>query len=261
MKTNFKSVLKRHAKMVFDMERSIPLLKAIAKKVRPGDVVVDVGCGLGLLSFAAVQAGAKRVYAIDVDSEALAFAMWQARELGMEKQIVFLEDHSLNVDLMEKADVLIQETVGALAFDENFLLTLLDAKKRFLKPKGRIIPEVLSLIGAPVDKHKKILVPPTVLAKVEMLSIKKEALSITKLWKSPKLFRVKGLLLWPHVVWSKGLITDCSPSKKPTHWKQTLLKLSPGTRRRKVNQLKFILKIKPHPLDPHHYTDITYHLR
>ena len=81
------NIIRRHAEMVFDFGRSLPLIRAIEKTIRPGDVVVDLGCGLGLLSFAAVHAGAKRAYGIDVDSGALDFARWEPKQLGMEKKI------------------------------------------------------------------------------------------------------------------------------------------------------------------------------
>lgn len=269
-----KKVLQRHAEMVFDMARSAPLLRAIEKKVEPGDIVVDVGCGIGLLSFAAVHAGAKRVYAIDVDSEALEFAQWQAKQLGMEKKICFLEDHSFHVELLSQADLLIQETVGPLAFDENFLTTLEDAKRRFLKPKGKIIPEEVSLYGAPVDGKKNLLAKPSLLLKIKTDKPCKKCIDGIRIRKSVGPLRevplshtpCTGILLWPHIVWAKGCITDCSPLKKPTHWHQTFLAISPpplpsreGTRGR-GQSLKFQLNIFPHPKNPLHYSEIEWQI-
>lgn len=248
----FKSVLKRHAKMLFDLERTVPLIKAIQKKVRPGDIVVDVGCGLGILSLAAVKAGAKRVYGIDVDSEALEFAKWQAKKLGMDKKICWLEDHSYNVDLVEKADVLIQETIGALAFDENFLPTLCDAKKRFLKKGGKIIPEEVSLYGALATKNKKPLSKPTLLKKIETKKVGQTTVTIKKTLRPFKKGNPSGLLVWPKIIWAPGLETDASPFKQPTHWNQTFL---PGT----GSQLT--LKFEPDPKDPHHYTETLWQLK
>ncbi|MDP2600584.1 MAG: 50S ribosomal protein L11 methyltransferase, partial [Deltaproteobacteria bacterium] len=189
------NIIRRHAEMVFDLERSLPLIRAIEKTVRPGDVVVDLGCGLGVLSFAAVNAGAKRVYAIDVDSGALDFAQWQAKQLGMEKRICFFNDHSYHVDLSEKADLLIQETIGRLAFDENFLPTLIDAKKRFLKPSGKIIPAKVALVGAPVDFKRKFIAKSSFLAEITSKSVKNRSISIKKSWELAKKSNFKGILV------------------------------------------------------------------
>ena len=257
-----KNVIRRHAKMVFDLKRSLPLIEAIQKKVSIGDVVVDLGCGIGLLSFAAVQAGAKRVYAIDLDSEAIEFALWQAKKLNIDQKICFLNDHSFNIDLAEKADLLIQETVGALAFDENFLSTLVDAKKRFLKPKGKIIPEQVSLVGVPVGAGKKWLSKPLTLAKVATTSWKRPEMDIQKNWKLKKSEKIKGVLVWPHIVWAKGLETDCSPKAPETHWHQTYLAyVNRYPVHATVRGVKLSLKIEPHPQNPLYNSQIEWQVR
>jgi len=260
-------LIKRHAKMLFDFERTLPLLKAIKKIVKKGDVVVDVGCGLGILTFAACYSGAKRVYAIDVDTESLEFAKRHAKKFKLDKKIIWLADHSYNVDLIEKADVLIQETVGASAFDENFLPSLVDARNRFLKRGGKIIPEEVSLYGAPCGNKGKLLAPPKRLAHILTQSITKKELKINATWRLKEKAKIKGILLWPHVVWTKGCITDCSPSSKPTHWGQTLLPLGTryqavphGTRYHTVTTVKFSLKITPHPKNPLYNSQIEWQI-
>ncbi|MBI2336273.1 MAG: 50S ribosomal protein L11 methyltransferase [Deltaproteobacteria bacterium] len=144
-------LLYHHSIMLNDEIRMRAYGRAIAQVVKPGDVVVDIGCGLGVLSFLALKAGAKKVYAIEADSPTLQLARKFAEQNHFLKQITFIKKLSGQVRLPEKADVIVSEILGSLAIDENILPTLLDAKKRFLKKGGKVIPEQFSLYAVPVD--------------------------------------------------------------------------------------------------------------
>lgn len=58
-------------------------LEALEERVRPGDVVVDVGCGSGILGIAAARLGASRVLACDIDADAVAAARRGAERNGL----------------------------------------------------------------------------------------------------------------------------------------------------------------------------------
>ena len=63
--TKYTDFINYHLSMLVDDVRTGSYGQAISKMVKTGDVVVDVGCGSGILSFLACRAGAKHVYAIE----------------------------------------------------------------------------------------------------------------------------------------------------------------------------------------------------
>jgi len=139
-----------HKMMITDRIRTSAYQKAILETVKEGDVVVDLGTGTGILAFFACQAGARRVYAIERE-EIIEVAKEIARANGLKKRIVFIKDVSTEVILPEKVDVIISEILGSFALEENLLQFIPDARDRFLKPKGVLIPSSIEMFLAPVE--------------------------------------------------------------------------------------------------------------
>lgn len=136
-----------HHSMLDDRERTEAFLKAILATVRAGDVVLDIGCGTGILSLFAVLAGARTVYAIEREP-IIHVAESIARVNGVTDHITFIEASSTDVELPERADVLISETIGNIAFDEGILTWVADARDRLLVPAARIVPSRLTTMAA-----------------------------------------------------------------------------------------------------------------
>lgn len=138
-----------HVAMLNDKQRTLTYLKGIQEVVHPGDVVLDIGTGTGILAIAAARAGARHVYAIEASGIGkLAKAVFKAN--GLADRITLIEGWSTQVKLPEKADVFISEIIGNEPMAENTLEITADAMKRLIKPEARLIPNKIRIAGLPV---------------------------------------------------------------------------------------------------------------
>ena len=143
-------LLHYHASLLADADRVDRLREAVHEVVLPGDVVVDIGTGTGLLAYFACQAGAARVFAIE-EGPVVNLAREIARVNGFDDRVEFFDDRSYRVELPERADVLISETLWNFGVGEGMVGALADARRRFLKPGGRSMPEAVELHVAAVQ--------------------------------------------------------------------------------------------------------------
>jgi type I protein arginine methyltransferase len=146
-------ILEYHRSMLQDLERVNQFRQAIASALQPGDVVLDVGSGTGLLSFLALQCGAARAYAVET-GPVIELARRVATANGYADRIVFLHDQSTKITLPEKVDVIVSETIGNFGLDEGIVEWVTDAATRHLKPGGRLIPQSLRLFAVPLEVPK-----------------------------------------------------------------------------------------------------------
>ena len=141
-----------HHSMLLDEVRTGSFLQAILRTVHPGDVVLDIGSGTGILALFACLAGASRVYAVE-EGPIIEIAKQVCRDNGFEDRVTFLQDWSTNIELPARANVLVTETIGNAGFEEGILGWVVDAKKRLLTADARIIPRSLTLMAAPVENE------------------------------------------------------------------------------------------------------------
>lgn len=136
-------------RMIRDYERMMadPVrMRAYAAAIRehcPGKVVCEVGVGLGPLSLMALQAGATRVYGIEALPHALELATGVIRANGFGDRFVPVGGMSYDVELPERVDVVISETLDSSGLGENTVAAMSDAARRFLVPGGRLVPSHL----------------------------------------------------------------------------------------------------------------------
>lgn len=138
-----------HRMMLLDEVRMRTFQTAIEAAVRPGDVVLDAGAGSGILSLFAARAGAKRVYAVEKTGTA-ALARVIIERNGLADRIIVVQADMEAVSLPEPVDVIVSEWLGTIGVDENLLAPLLTARDRYLKARGRILPERVTAWMAPI---------------------------------------------------------------------------------------------------------------
>ena len=138
-----------HARMLHDDRRTNDYVSALAEAVRPGDVVLDIGTGSGILAVAAARAGARHVYAVEAtDIAAVAERVFAAN--GVQGRVTLIAGWSRQIELPEPADLLVSEIIGSEPFEEEILETTLDARRRLLKPGARLIPNTFTLLARPL---------------------------------------------------------------------------------------------------------------
>jgi Ribosomal protein L11 methyltransferase (PrmA) len=146
-------VLDEHHRYLADGARLAAFERALKEVVRPGDVVVDLGAGTGILGLLACRAGAGRVYALESTS-LIGVAREIARANQFGERITFLKQYSRWADLPEKADVVVADQIGRFGFEAGVFEYFADARKRLLKPEGVTVPGRIDLIAAPVETEE-----------------------------------------------------------------------------------------------------------
>ncbi|XP_026659622.1 probable histone-arginine methyltransferase CARM1 isoform X2 [Phoenix dactylifera] len=114
-----------------------------------GRVVVDVGAGSGILSLFAAQAGAKHVYAVEASEMAEYARKLVSGNPLLGQRITVVKGKVEEVELPEKADILISEPMGTLLVNERMLESYVIARDRFLGPSGKMFPSLGRIHMAP----------------------------------------------------------------------------------------------------------------
>lgn len=124
--------------------------RAIEKAVRPGDVVLDVGAGPGVLSLLACAAGASRVYAVDPDPM-IAIAGEIARANGFAERVSVVRGRIEDAGIEGRVDVILADLHGVLPMYGTSPAAMFAARDRFLAPGGRIVPAHETIFVAAVE--------------------------------------------------------------------------------------------------------------
>jgi len=132
-----------HVSMLLDHARNRAYAAAIARIVKPGMLVLEIGSGAGLVSMLCARAGAQVVTCEEHPTIAAAAARIIAQN-GLADRISLIRKRSTAMtvpdDLPRPADLVIHEIFGSNLFDEGVTAALTDARERLLQPGAPSLP-------------------------------------------------------------------------------------------------------------------------
>ncbi|MFA6039536.1 MAG: 50S ribosomal protein L11 methyltransferase [Candidatus Peribacteraceae bacterium] len=249
-----------HRKMLADTVRNEAFAKALRAAVKPGSVVADIGAGTGFLGFIASQAGAKECHLYE-SGDVWAVGKNIAKRNGI-KNCTFVHRHSTEVKKPVPADVVVSETLGNYALEEHILETMNDARERYLKPGGTLIPRGLTQFACPIisdrpvreldvwgqvgfgldftparevafhNAYVRTMLPADLLGggsaaqvvdALDFTQPNESRRALTGQWKVAEGASVYGCALWWEAELAPGIILSTDPSKAATHWEQIAL--------------------------------------
>ena len=138
-----------HRTLIADHVRNQAFHDALARTIRKGETTVaDIGAGTGLIGLMAAKLGAREVILYEAAEVAgVADATLRANRA---RGCHLMPCHSTEMEDPPRVDLVVSETLGNYAFEENIIATLADAERRHLKDGGVIIPSRIRQFVAPV---------------------------------------------------------------------------------------------------------------
>ena len=142
-----------HRTLIADAVRNAAFHAALKAAIVPGvTTVADIGAGTGLLGMMAAKLGAKAVYLYETAAVGgVAARIVKANKL---RGCQLIPCHSRDMLDPPHVDVVVSETLGNYAFEENIIDTLNDARERFLVPGGVMLPARVTQYVAPVTGER-----------------------------------------------------------------------------------------------------------
>jgi protein arginine N-methyltransferase 1 len=244
-----------HGALLRDARRNSAFQRALAARVRPGCAVLDIGAGTGLWAIVAARLGAGRVVAVEKERLLVPLIEALASENGVADRVRAVCGDSRRLALGGRFDVVVSETVGNQGFEEDHVAIMADARRRFLRRGGAIIPETLSLLAAPVAERARVRRSPirrrvfdalavqfprspAAAARLRLLGRPAELLRVdlrragaavrlerlAARWRLRRARRLDGVAVWVAMRLAPGIRLD---TLSGTHWSPTVLGIEP----------------------------------
>lgn len=145
-----------YAAMAADTHRNDFLLRAFQRSLK-GLTVVDVGTGQqATLALLALQAGARKVYAIELLEKPAYRAALLVRKLGLTDRISVIWGDAQAVYLPEPVDACVSDNLGNIGGAEGWDL-LLQSARHLVKPGGQFIPGRCQTLVAGVQMPRSLV--------------------------------------------------------------------------------------------------------
>ena len=250
-----------HRTLLADRVRNAAFHEALQRVIVKGQTTVaDIGAGTGFLGFLAAKLGAKRVDMYEAaDVAVVAHKLLRHNKMS---NCRIAEVHSTEVAEPARVDVVVSETLGNYAFEENIVETLGDARERFLNPGGVVIPRSVEQFVCPVISERyyrelaawddvgfgldfapakamtlnniyvRLFQPGDLLVdaeaakswdKLSFMSRNKTARSGEASWQLKGGTTIYGLALWWSAELVEGVALATGPRDPRTHWEQLYL--------------------------------------
>ena len=148
--------LEEHRGYLADARKTAAYREALSEVVGPGDIVLDLGAGSGLLGYLACDAGASAVVAVD-RGDIVEMARRIAADNGYADRILHIKALSTGLALDPRATVAVCDQIGGLVHDAGILGCFADARERLLVPGATLVPASFRIFMAPVffDRARK----------------------------------------------------------------------------------------------------------
>jgi len=138
-----------HRTLIADKVRNEAFYKALKATIVPGrTIVADIGAGTGVLGLMASKLGAREVLLFEASEVAGVAA--KVLKANRAKNCQVIPCHSTEFHDPPRVDVVVSETLGNYAFEEHMIATLHDARMRYLRYGGVMIPSRVTQFVAPV---------------------------------------------------------------------------------------------------------------
>ena len=139
-----------HVPMMNEKNRNQAYFDALKAVIKPDSSVFEIGTGSGLLAMMAAKLGAKQVTTCENVALIAETAQQIIADNNFEKTIKVIAKKSIDINIgaefEAKADILVSEIFSSELLGEHVLPSLEDAKKRLLKPQGKVIPAAGSIM-------------------------------------------------------------------------------------------------------------------